>query len=330
MTDEKPEPTEDKIRRQIAGLQADPDGVRKLTDAIDSKSDVYQQIAHLLAGDIANHVKTAYPDIDPKDALTKYIIPALLEIPEWANANGGPQVGMGTIFNSGTFAVYFGKDPDSGEIVTLLHTRKETKENGENKVGAVGGYVTQPEQPVDGLVRETAEEIISSDGKPIFTPDAAKYVLMDAAFDFREGSEKIPVQYIAYAYEMSPEEIRSIKNYTENFKDKEFKDAVVNASDGETHGFDILPLEDVVKMKPDDFTYHRHYDVYREVASRLELEVEGLLQRRKTTEIGYPIDRNTELSVTRSTFANGIKTRFTPGGVEKSEGKPPSAEGQSR
>jgi len=207
-----------------------------------------------------------------REIIEKDIAPALLgAAPKWSMPMGY-QLVRGAGFNSGSFCIYWGRDPDTRQTVALVHLRKELTQDGRFKFGAVGGYTHRPEQSYDGVLREAVEEVCDAECNPIFNPDSLKYVLIREGKDFQ--SKDPSVQYTAFAYELSSGDIKAIKAHVEKCKDEKYLKRIIDATKGETIGVELMPLEDIVKLHPADFTYHQQYFTYVEVANRLGIGTE--------------------------------------------------------
>ncbi len=226
--------------------------------------------------------------------LIRDILPEVLRetIPSWCKEAGGLRIGRGTVFNAGTFCVYWGKDPDTGKIMALLHVRKEHEKNGKPKLGAIGGYTVKPEQSFNGVLRESLEEVCGSDGKPVISPDIAKYAFVQEGKDFDRKPPALPVQYTGYAYELDEHVVRALKQYAAKFSDQTFREQVKEKSEGETLGVKFLPLEEIAKMSPNQFMYRRQYDLFREIDRRLK-------GAKPSSPVGFTIGDSQELFVSR-------------------------------
>jgi hypothetical protein len=238
---------------------------------------------------LVRDIMKKYEDVGytPQRVLQDVIIPAFIATPTWAVA-GGFKIGVGAVFNAGAFCVYYGKDPETNKYIALVQQRKEKDVTGKHKVGAIGGYTEQPEQPIVGLIRETKQEVCKAKDTGVFEPDPGRYVLISAGKDFT-NTAKIPVEYTGYAYELSAEEIKALKKYIKKLDtDPVFKSRVIAASDEESYGFELAPLEKIASEMAKDFKYERQHDVYAEVAARL-----GVLgvdkQRKRSSSIGYTV-----------------------------------------
>jgi len=267
-------------------------------------------VSALVSEAISKIIRDAFPSLDGlnkedrlkecsrrRKIIEQHIAPALLGAPpEWAETSGY-QLGRGAIFNSGAFCVYWGKDPDSGEIVALLHVRKERGSDGRYKYGALGGYTEKPEQSCAGVLREAwREEVCDHQGNSIITPEMSRHVLILEGKDFY--TKDPAVQYVGYACELSPKEMQVIKKHIEKCEKPDYQAKVTNASNGETMGLKLMPLEKIVRLSPDDFTYHRQYSVYREVANRLGI---GIDKNYPSSPVGYAISDSPELFTSRLT-----------------------------
>lgn len=244
--------------------------------------------------------------------IEQVLAPAMLgEPPEWSLPNGY-KLGRGAIFNAGAFCVYWGRDPDVSDpkkqFIALVHIRKEAHENGQNKRGAVGGYVETPEQTFMGVLREVAEEIRDPQKQPIFIPEMVEHGKVIGGMDYDKDP---PVAYVGYACELSAEQIRRIKEHIHKFNtNDQYRAGCIAASGGETMGVEFMPLQDIVTLTPDAFMYSRQYDAYREIAKRLGV---GASERQcPSTPVGYTEgDAASELHVGRIWTDKDGQRRYT-------------------
>ena len=197
--------------------------------------------------------------------LAESLMPKLLgTAPSWAQAQHPPYgwtISLGDVLNAGVFCVYYGKDPDTGELIALVQRRKEPLNESEYRIGAVGGYADPSEKLHEAISRETREEVCNERGEPIFTPKFYKYAPLFNDVDTRGNP---PILFQAFCYELSSDEITAIKNHTKKLNDEpDYKEGVFKATHKEVTGLEFMPLEEIVSpQKRPLFTYPRQHDAY--------------------------------------------------------------------
>jgi hypothetical protein len=290
--------------------------------------------------------------------IEQQVAPALLGKPsKWSRPHGFRLSSDGVLIGSGGFGIYWGIDPDVPDyidlpnadgsfkrvptpleerIITLVQVRRETHDprsktsdgvdrSGEHKVGAPGGHLHDREQTFQGIMRETMEELCDENRNPVFIPDPDRYSFLMGGRDFISRKDKA-MQYAGYAYQLSSDEIRSLKNYTHRLDHEPgFQEAVVEASGNETHGLKLMPLIEVIGLaqqidkttgeplrerlfEKDDFRHTRQFAYYLEVADRL-----GIALRKKvpSSPLGFTIGD------LHKDFRTGLETETRSGGGRK-------------
>lgn len=204
-----------------------------------------------------------YPGKTPQELLGGGILPHFLGAAPLGTQ--GYKVAAGAIFHAGIFCVLWGKDPDTGHVVTVLHQRADRNHPRRTYLGAPGGFIEEGENLNQGLLREVQEELCDDRGNPVIPIDENKLVQLH---HFADPDRSI--QSSAYAYELNAENIRALKLHEERFKDKEYKQAVYRASGGETRGIRVVPLMDIgQKIRLEQFAKPAQFFGYCDALRRI-------------------------------------------------------------
>lgn len=213
--------------------------------------------------EVMESLREEHPDVPDKDLVAKYIIPSLLGQGAKWNRNGH-QIIEGAAYHAGAFCIFWGRDPDTGQVVTLLHVRKE-KDGRKHLFGLPGGYVETKETTSGALKREIEQELCNASGVPVFPVDEDRFVVMHEAKSYRQGRA---IQFTSLSYELNSEELQALKNYSKSFKDAALRKEVRRHTERETYGIKLLPLIDVAQMKELQFTYPAHYHCLLDMVRR--------------------------------------------------------------
>lgn len=209
----------------------------------------------------------------PMTVISNIVIPGLLgTAPDWAKKQKPPSgwsIALGDVFNVATFCVYYHMDRD-GKIWTLVQERKEKDpKTKEHKLGAIGGFADPKETLLESVTRETCEEVLDDEGRPIFDPKHQRFSLLFA--DTNPTRSPVALNYSAWAYELDAQEFAAIKKHVQKIEsDPEYKRNMTSASGNEVFGLKLLPLQEIADRKhTKQFFSPRQHDAYQCVYAAL-------------------------------------------------------------
>jgi hypothetical protein len=177
----------------------------------------------------------------------------------------------------GSFALCYGNETGAaGQLrgadpLVVLIKRGEKGPGGEDRFGALGGYIdlgkekTAGEQPIEGMAREVGEEAVNDKGEPVVDlnkrlrteTDLAK--LLVSGVDYRRAS--LPVTYHGHAVELTTQELTALKLHSQRMEtDDVYRAAVLEKSNGEVSDVKLIPLSEAMKLSRDSFTHPHEFD----------------------------------------------------------------------
>ncbi len=205
----------------------------------------------------------------PRAIVSNIVLPNLLgPAPKWAanqTKGSGWSIGFGDLFTVGVTCVYFGRDPETKKLVALVQHRKDGTDE-KPKLGLVGGYAEPTERMHKSLIRETSEEVVDDEGRPIFNPKATRFVPL-----YQDTIPAARNAFCSFAYELDADEMTKLKDYTKRFANEPFKKKVFEASGHEVKGFELIPLEEIIDAKHrKSFSIPMQHDVFISLHNLLE------------------------------------------------------------
>lgn len=161
----------------------------------------------------------------------------------------------------GAFVLCYGYDKTWRENAVVLIRRAETSANGTAMFGATGGYTVidgpSGEQPREGAVRETGEELIDDTGQPVIALPPERLRILDDGMDYRAAAKNgLPTHYTAFAARLTARELTRVRRHAHRMDtDAAYRAAVNKHSKGEVSGVVVLRLSEAAQMTHAQFTH---------------------------------------------------------------------------
>lgn len=223
-------------------------------------------------------LKGAFPNLSLIEIITRPLLKSELgPLPKYSGLNEYI-INKTPLAAVGTSVLCYGIDPITTEKIVLIIDRKETDAAGVHYYGLLGGYVdivpscntSCKEQPLEGAIREAAEESADGNNKSIIqlTPD--RLALLNGCINDRTNP---PVAIFTYMAELTGREIMAIRKHNLNLKtDEEYRQRTLENNKYEIYGMHLFNIQDAKKLKKDHFrhetTWHSLQIALTEIAKK--------------------------------------------------------------
>jgi len=185
-------------------------------------------------------------------------------MPEWSEIDHYRIVGHDQA-DVGSGAFLYGKNDDGAYCIALIERGPATDEK--LRYGILGGFLSfrSKEQPNEAVLREIKEESVDDKGNSILDIDFCRFELHSTGIDYRNPSKF--VVYIGFKVELNAEEITAIKEHNNKIVvDCEYAANVLEKSNYEVKNIHFIPIEEVIKMSPDQFAHPHELDGIKDLA----------------------------------------------------------------
>lgn len=251
-----------------------------MTDHLVMSPEQRQAIEHVMA-----ELTTRFPQLSPQQIvagpLSEFAFGAL---PPYSNLKTHKVTNVSST-SVGSFVICHGVAPLTHETLVLVIKRGEQGPHKEPRFGVTGGFtnldfteappVALPyspgEQPDQGAVRELREELLDDHGRAILDIDRHRLSVIKTGIDYSWVPKgELPTQYSGFEVALTANELARVQQHIDKLhKDPAYLRACYIQTHGEVRNAYLLPLQDIFKMKEEEFTHAQEFAALKQLAYQL-------------------------------------------------------------